>query len=131
MRRIVSPSLLRLTLCFIVICALGCGLISTAHAGLRGLGKYSGVVIFDRWDTCFLLSGHFIVTYEIDPYSRITERFELRPGQSQRIRVLLKLPPGEYQFLIGYGGGVHESRSLASNAISFDIHDTGQAVVAR
>ena len=269
MRRIVSPRLLRPALCFIVICALGCGLISTAYAGLRGLGKYSGVVIFDRWDTCFLLSGHFImyisesvkdelrpdigtaievdasdvsqpmnpgdalikryktlgpapdsdqsqfldglqivvqadfeptgrpifqieirntgnapldvrsdelgptvlgtnqnsaftpsdgrsvawitrasllsrssfewpvgdrrsvVSYEIDPDSQLTERFKLAPGQSRKVRVLFRLPPGEYQFLMGYGGGVHESRSLASNAVSFDIDETGQAVVAR
>ena len=269
MRRILPPKSLNLTLCLAVLCALGSGLISTAYAGIRGPGKYSGVVIFDRRSTCFLLSGHFImyisegakdklrpyagraiamdasdvwqpmnpgdalikkykiiglapdsdqsqflnglqivvhpdfeptghpafqieirntgntpldvnsndvgltvlgtnqnspftpsdgrsvawitratllsgstferpvgnrrsvVKYEIDPNSRVTERFELRPGQSRRIRMLLKLPPGEYQFLIGYGGGVHESRSLASNAISFDIDETGVAVLGR
>jgi hypothetical protein len=33
-----------------------------AYAGLRGPGKYCGVVVFDRWDTCFLLSGPYITS---------------------------------------------------------------------
>jgi hypothetical protein len=29
--------------------------------------------------------------------------------------------------MFGYGGGVHEEKSLASNAISFDLSDGGVA----
>ena len=33
----------------------------SAHAGIRGPGKYSGVVVFDRWDTCLLLDGLYVM----------------------------------------------------------------------
>jgi hypothetical protein len=52
-----------------------------AHAGLRGPGKYSGVVVFDRWDTCFLLSGPYI-TYISDNVKN-----ELRPYAGKAMQV--------------------------------------------
>ena len=52
-----------------------------AHAGLRGPGKYSGVVVFDRWDTCFLLSGTYI-TYISDNVKN-----ELRPYAGKAMQV--------------------------------------------
>jgi hypothetical protein len=252
----------------VLICVLTCGFVIRAHAGLRGPGKYCGVIIFDRWDTCFLLSGHFITyisdgvknelrpymgkamqldalevyqplnpgdalvrkyqiigpapdnhnwvmldglelvaqsdfglqgtatflievrntgnkpikvhssefgptllglspkgpfcvsdgksealftrvnlvnssswesgsgyvkysaSYIIDSKSRPPERFELEPGQSMKVRVTFDVPPGQYQFMVGYGGGVHEEKSIASNAISFDLNDAGIATLA-
>jgi hypothetical protein len=252
-----------------LICALVSGFIITAHAGLRGPGKYCGVIVFDRWDTCFLLSGHFITyisdgvknelrpyigkamqldalevsqpqnpgdalvrkyqiigpapdihnwvmldglelvaqsdfgpqgtatflielrntgnkpvkvnssefgptllglslkgpfcvsdgkseawftrvslvnssfwesvngsvkysaSYIIDPKSRPPERFQLEPGQSMKVRVTFKVPPGQYQFIVGYGGGVHEEKSMASNTISFDLNHAGVATLAK
>ena len=44
----------------ILLLLAGSGLLLTARAGLRGRGKYSGVVVFDRWDTCMLVSGNYI-----------------------------------------------------------------------
>lgn len=252
-----------------VLWMFACGLMSTSHAGLRGPGKYSGVVIFDRWDTCFLLSGPFITyiservkndlrpykghaveiyasevsqpenpgdalvreykvigpapdnrlwpviagieietesefrlreapsfaikvrnvgstvvqidsseigptllgpkkkfpfcpsdgqsvawitrgnlvrplswslvteegtisaSYTIDPANRLPERFNLSPGQSMEPRITLRVPAGQYQFMVGYGGGVHEEKSLASDAISFDLSDDGLATLAK
>lgn len=250
MRFFLPRTLARLTpavfVLIVLITALG---IITAQAGLRGPGKYCGVVIFDRWDTCFLLSGPFITyiseaakselrpyqgtamqvyasdvfqpmnpgdalirkyevigpapdthnwvtldnleltaesdfgpysvpaflveirnvgrvpigiqssqigpallgatldpafapsdgksmalltrgslvhgsgwkgtvgsvtreaSYEIDTKSRPPERFELGPGNTMKARIIFKVSPGEYQFLFGYGGGVHEERS--------------------
>jgi len=32
---------------------------------------------------------------------------------------------------VGYGGGVHEEKSLASNAISFDLNDQGIPFLAK
>jgi len=235
-----------------------------AYAGLRGPGKYSGVVVFDRWDTCFLLSGPYItyisdnVKNELRPYAGkamqvdaldvfqprnpgdalvrkykvigpapltghpptldgleliaqsdfgksnapafrleihntsdkpvevfsaeigpavlgknadtvrnasdgrsvawitrvdlallhseksesnglgyslyyadtrevLQKRFSLQPGQSTKTRIAFKLPSGQYQFIVGYGGGVHEGKSLASNAVAFDVNDGGMA----
>jgi hypothetical protein len=67
----------------------------------------------------------------IDPQSRPPERFQLEPGQSVKVRVTFKVPPGQYQFIVGYGGGVHKEKSLASNAISFDLNDAGIATLAK
>src|SRR6266478_10225604 len=241
----------------------------TAHAGIRGPGKYSGVVVFDRWDTCFLLSGPYITyisksvknelrpyqgkamqvdasdvfqpmnpgdalvrkyeiigpapdvhrwamlygleltaesdfgqlgtptfvieihnagsklididpseigpvllapiskstfgasdggsiavitrgdlvhpsseestvdevasyaSYAVDPQISPDDRFKIESGQSMKVRVTFKASPGQYQFLFGYGGGVHEEKSLASNAISFDLSDSGVATLSR
>jgi hypothetical protein len=33
------------------------------------------------------------------------------------------------QFLVGFGGGVHEARSVASNAISFHVDSDGTPVL--
>jgi hypothetical protein len=268
-RRIVSRELVFQTLCLLLLGILASEFIIPAHASLQGIGKYCGVVIFDRWDTCFLLSGPYItyiaesvknelrpyngkamqidasvviqrqnpgdaliqnykivgpapntgrwgkldglelvagsdfgpkgtptflieirntgsspvkidsseigptllgsdpkspytvsdsgsgavitrstlvtssswqrwidgVTYSalywIDPGSHPPERFQLEPGQSMKTRVTFEVSPGQYQFLFGYGGGVHEEKSLASNAISFDVSEKGVATLAR
>lgn len=42
------------------ICVLAAVLVSPASAYLFGPGKYCGVVVFDRWGTCYLLSGPYI-----------------------------------------------------------------------
>jgi hypothetical protein len=267
MRRVVSHRFLFQAVCVVLICALASSFILTAQAGLRGPGKYCGVVVFDRWDTCFLLGGPYITyvsdavknglrpyngkatqidaldvfqpenpgdalalkykiiglapdtrhwvtldglelvaesdfgqqgtptfvikirnagdkpvdvnssqfglallglhavgmfwtsdgksgavitrgdlvnssswersndgvkysaSYTIDPESRPPERFQLAIRQSQKFRITFKVPPGKYQFMVGYGGGVHEERSLASNAISFDLNANGIAAL--
>lgn len=267
MRRFIPHRLLFQALCVVVICALAYSFILTAQAGLRGPGKYCGVVVFDRWDTCILLSGPYITyisdavknelrpyrgtamqvdasevvqptnpgdalirkyrivgpapdtrhwamldgieliaesdfgphraptflieiinagdkpakvdssefgpallglspkgpfcasdgksgawitrgdlvnssswesgsgsvkysaSYTIDPTSRPPQHFQLAPGQSKKVRITFKIPPGQYEFIIGYGGGVHEEKSMASNAISFDLNDRGMATL--
>ncbi len=50
----------------------------------------------------------------------------LAPGHKRQIDVRFDLPDGEYDFLCGYGGGVHEEKCLASNLSAFDVRD-GQA----
>jgi len=268
-RRVAPRKLTCRALLMVLICSLASGVVITVHAGLRGPGKYCGVIVFDRWDTCFLLSGHFITyisddaknelrpyvgkamqidalkvsqplnpgdalvrkyqiigpapdnynwvtlgglelvaqsdfgpqgtatflielrnagnkpakvnssefgptllglsrkgpfcvsdgkseawftrvnlvnssswesgsgsatysaSYIIDPKSRPPERFQLDPGKSVKVRVTFKVPAGQYQFMVGYGGGVHEEKSVASNAISFDLNDAGIATLAK
>jgi len=53
----------------------------------------------------------------------------LQPGEFREWSVGLDLPPGEYEFLAGYGGGVHDSLGLVSNQIAFDIDASGKAAV--
>ena len=69
-------------------------------------------------------------SYTVDSKTRWTERVQLGPGQSMKCRITFHVPPGEYQLVFGYGGGVHEERSLASNSISFDLSDKGFAILA-
>jgi hypothetical protein len=261
-----SPAIRAFLAFLVLVSALG---IFSARAGLRGAGKYCGVVIFDRWDTCFLLSGPYITyisenvkdrlrpyqgqpmqvdasdvfqpmnpgdalirkyeilgsapdthrwvtldglkltaaadfgprqtptflieihnlggvpieidsseiapvlmgqnqewvfeasdgastavitradlmnsvssartvngvtssaSYTIDPESRPPQHFQLEAGQSMKTRITFQVFPGQYQFMFGYGGGVHEEKSLASNAISFDTDGIGRAIFAK
>jgi hypothetical protein len=251
----------------VTLLLFACGGVLVTHAGIRGPGKYCGVVVFDRWDTCFLLSGPYITyisdavkdelrpfkgkamqidasevfqpmnpgdalvrqykiigpapdnhlwamldgleliagsdfgprrspafvleirntssspvevnshefgptllaqvsnsqfkasdgssiavitrgdlvnpssmsgtvgavthsfSYTIDGKARLPERFQLNPGQSMKARITFAIPRGEYQFMFGYGGGVHEEKSLASNSISFTLSDEGTATL--
>jgi hypothetical protein len=45
----------------VVLCILSLCLSLPCRAGLRGPGKYCGVVVFDRWDSCTLYSGVFLM----------------------------------------------------------------------
>jgi hypothetical protein len=64
----------------VVLLATG-ALALLAHAGLRGLGKYCGVVVFDRWGTCFLLSGPYIT------YISENVKNKLRPYAGKAMQV--------------------------------------------
>lgn len=59
--------------------------------------------------------------YEVNATTRLPKHFELVPGQSIKTQIVLKISAGQYQFMFGYGGGVHEEKSLASNRVSFDL----------
>lgn len=49
----------------------------------------------------------------------------VRAGQTERFTISLDVPPGTYDLLFGYGGGVHETRGLASNIVSFQTIEGG------
>jgi len=51
----------------------------TLLAGIRGPGEYNGVVIYDRWDNCYLFSGVYLM-YISDPVKEL-----LRPYQGKSI----------------------------------------------
>jgi hypothetical protein len=68
-------------------------------------------------------------SYSIDPNSKLRKLFNLNSGESKQVRVIFRLPAGPYQFLVGLGGGVHEGKSLASNAISFHVQSDGRPVL--
>jgi hypothetical protein len=69
-------------------------------------------------------------SYTVDLKTHRTERLQVGPGQSMKCRITFHVPPGEYQVVFGYGGGVHEEKSLASNSISFNLNDKGFATLA-
>lgn len=80
---------------------------------------------------CKVGSSNFSVGFAVDPQTQLPERFELLPQQSVSTKITFQAPPGQYQFLFGYGGGVHEEKSLASNAISFDVDHDGVATLVQ
>ncbi len=125
-------------------------------AGIRGPGKYAGVVVFDRWDSCYIYSGVYLmyVSQKVSEPLRkylglrsgtsnhrndgcswsiegkpLAASFSLKPRQRSSITISLVLPRGEYDFLCGYGGGVHEDKALASNAIAFDVDKNNSAMI--
>jgi len=76
-------------------------------------------------------SGARSAGYTVDPATAPTERVQLAPRESMRIRISFSIPPGEYQFLFGYGGGFNDEKSLVSNAISFNLTDNGLATLVK
>jgi hypothetical protein len=79
---------------FVIVLLLIILAATTSVAGIRGPGKYSGVVIFDRWDTCYLYSGVYVVYVS----SKIKERLRRYEGKSVTINateVFQPMNPGD------------------------------------
>jgi hypothetical protein len=68
--------------------------------------------------------------YIVDMKTQPPASYVIAPGQSVRTLIRFKVYPGQYQFMFAYGGGVSAEKSLASNAISFDMNDDGRAKLA-
>jgi hypothetical protein len=68
--------------------------------------------------------------YIVDMKTQPPASFVIAPGQSVRTLIRFKLYPGQYQFMFAYGGAVSAEKSLASNAISFDMNVDGRAKLA-
>jgi hypothetical protein len=60
----------------------------------------------------------------------ISASVHIEPGEVIEVPLVFELGPGEYEFLAGYGGGVHAARSLASNRLDFDVAESGKARLA-
>ena len=67
--------------------------------------------------------------WSIGEDNALPNQFELEPGERKVMAVTFRLPAGEYDFLCGYGGGVHEDRSIASNLVAFDVDAEGKGVL--
>jgi hypothetical protein len=68
--------------------------------------------------------------YIVDTKTQPPASFVIAPGQSVRTLIRFKVYPGQYQFMFAYGGDVSAEKSLASNAISFDMNVDGRAKLA-
>ena len=77
-------------------------------------GEYRTVVTTKRKADSYVWGW----TYGSDRFPRL---FTLRPGEMRIMSVILNLHSGAYQFIAGYGGGVHAGPSVASNAVDFDV----------
>ena len=68
----------------VTLILLTIGFALLANAGLRGPGKYSGVVVFDRWDNCFLLSGPYITYISENVKKELLDPTQAGPWRSTR-----------------------------------------------
>lgn len=59
--------------------------------------------------------------WRIESRDRLLKTFTLQSGERGKTSIVIRLPPGNYQFLAGYGGGVHAGPCVMSNAVSFDV----------
>ena len=66
-------------------------------------------------------------TWTVGKGNALPDEFTLRSRQSRVIHIALNLPAGEYDFLCGYGGGVHYDKSIISNLVAFDVNQQKQA----
>lgn len=76
-------------------------------------------------------AGHDRRSYAWQIDEPLPEAFVLGPSDTRRIRLAFDLPEGEYDFLVGYGGGTHAGRGLASNLVAFDVRQGGKAATVR
>ena len=75
-----------------------------------------------RWNAKGVAAGK-PYAWTIGKENALPHDFTLGPKERKQINVQFDLPDGQYDFLCGYGGGVHESKCLASNLSAFDVKD--------
>jgi hypothetical protein len=68
-------------------------------------------------------SKTYSYSYLIPDEYRCPQVFELAQNESRKIQIAFEIPAGHYQFFAGYGGGVHESKSIVSNPVSLDLSE--------
>jgi len=76
------------------------------------------------------IAGGKPYSWTIGKENALPHDFTVALEERKQIDVQFDLPDGEYDFLCGYGGGVHEGRCLASNLTAFDVKD-GKAKVVK
>ena len=69
------------------------------------------------------------VEYYFNVEQELPERIEIQPNGQATISISFHLPKGQYDFLCGYGGGVHQDKGIASNLIAFSVDENGRATV--
>jgi len=80
------------------------------------------------WVSSMGVAGHPIVTVlSLASGAPLTRMFTLSGGERLEVRLSFGLSQGEYEFMAGYGGGVHAARGLASNLVPFNVDASGTA----
>ena len=68
-------------------------------------------------------------SWTIGKENALPHDFILDAGKTRNIRIHFDLAPGKYDFLSGYGGGVHDGKGLSSNLTAFDVDKDGKAKI--
>jgi len=69
------------------------------------------------------------VEYYLNVEEELPDKILIPPGSKKTITMSFNLPKGEYEFLCGYAGGVHEVKTIASNLLAFSVDENGRAVL--
>jgi hypothetical protein len=91
--------------------------ITRAHLQERGGGRWS---INNKGSHAY---------FRLVPGSPLGTRMRIDAGRSLSARVEFNVSPGEYEFLVGYAEGVHESKALASKRFAFAVTGSGEGVI--
>src|SRR5262249_28977070 len=78
----------------VLACLVSLLLISSSFAGIRGPGKYCGVVIFDRWHACYIYSGVYLMYVSEGTKSRL-RKYGNRPMKIDALEVYQPMNPGD------------------------------------
>jgi len=81
-----------------------------------------------RWEGKGVVAGK-PYSWTVGKENALRHDFTLGPKESKRIDIQFDLPDGEYDFLCGYGGGVHEGKCVASNLSAFDVKEGKGGIV--
>jgi len=78
-----------------------------------------------RWHGTGIENGKSYL-WSIGKSHALPKYFSLKPNETWHIKISFHLPKGEYEFLCGYGGGVHEYTCVTSNLTPFDVNKEGE-----
>jgi hypothetical protein len=78
----------------LLLASLIISLCVAANAGARGPGRYSGVVIFDRWGGCILFSGIYLM-YVSEAVKEQLRPYEGKPIEVYALEVFQPINPGD------------------------------------
>ena len=65
----------------------------------------------------------YYFTYSLDKNRLPPRSIQLRPREAWRTAIIFDVPPGEYEFFLGYGRGGRREKSVVSNLVAFDVHE--------
>ena len=80
-----------------------------------------------RWQGSGFVEKGGKYAWAIGKENALPHDFLLAANTKKTIEVKFDLPDGQYDFLCGYSGGVHEDRCVASNLSAFDVTN-GRAI---
>jgi hypothetical protein len=69
-----------------------------AAVGIRGPGKYSGIVVFDRWDTCYIYDGAYLI-YASETVKERLRKYEGRYVEVYAKEVIQPMNPGDARIM--------------------------------
>jgi len=96
-----------------------------SYALITRQGFWNGADESPRWQGKGVANGKTF-SWTLGQENALPRSFRLKPGEQRQVRLHFDLPPGEYDFLCGYGGGCHEGTCVPSNLVAFDVDEAAR-----